>query len=144
MKKLSTLLALSTLAIAGVLVSTAACDNGGAAEACNNDDDCEIDGDICIDEQCLPAECNDNVDCDLSAGGDGFGKDELDAGNDDCEDEDFVTVVDFSGSEICMTGADPAVGCGEGFTEVDADAPGGGTVAVCVSGDGVCAEGQCS
>ena len=143
MKKLSTFLALTTLAFVGTLLSTSACDGSDSTvEVCVDAADCSTDGDICSGGQCLPAECNDDVDCDLSVTGDAFSKDELDAGNDECEDEAFVTILGFDGGELCATGADAGV-CGEGFDVVDADAPGGGTVEVCVSGGGSCTEGSC-
>ncbi|MDP2341133.1 MAG: hypothetical protein Q8O67_09255 [Deltaproteobacteria bacterium] len=147
MKKLSTLLTVSTLAVFGVLLTGADCAGSDSnIETCEADTDCTTEGDICLDGACTPASCNDDVDCDLSVDGDAFSKDELDAGNTECEDEAFVTIFAFDGeTEICITGEDPdpTVSCGDGFAAVDADGP-DGTVSVCVSGGGTCTDGQCT
>lgn len=139
MKKTLLLLSLSAFIALGI---TSACD-GPAGTACNNDDDCNADA-VCFESECQATQCNGNADCDLSAFGDAIAKTDLDAGNTECEDQGLVTIVTFDGSEACITGADAAVGCGEGLARVDATAPGGSTVEVCVSGDGVCELGTCT
>jgi hypothetical protein len=150
MKKLLPFAAMSALAL------VTACDNGGSAVDCTADADCadeEVNTQCDISEGdetgvCVaPSEeqCEDDADCDISDTGSGsnqFGKDELDAGNDDCEDEDFVTVVAFDGTEICALGSDgdPCVDS----EAVQADAPGGGEVEICVVARNTCdEEAQC-
>ena len=142
MKKISVLFAFFPLALAGAVLSSSACDGSPAGAPCNNDDDC-ASSEVCSAGECQAAQCADNVDCDVSVNGDGISKDDLNAGNTTCEDQLLVTVLSFDGSEICMTGRDDAVGCGEGLTATDVAVPGGGTASVCVSGDGVCNLGTC-
>ncbi len=142
MKKLSTLLTLSTLAVVGVLLSAADClGSDSAVETCEADTDCTTEGDVCSDGTCLPAQCNDDPDCDLQDTGEDS---PIAAAPDGGCEADEVQYTGFDGTDYCAT-ADEATGecAGLGFDTADVES-GGDTVAVCVLSDGTCSEGQCS
>lgn len=149
--KISTLLSLSTLGLTATLAFSSACDDGGAQE-CTETADCDDTTLQCVDGLCSVAdepECEEDLDCDLAdtePGSPLYSKDELDAGNDECEDEDAVTIVTFSGEEVCALEAeDAATECSAGESLADAEAAAGGTVTICIKADGTCDEdGQCS
>ncbi len=152
MKKIVTL---SVVGLASLLAFTVACDDGSVAVDCTSDTDCEgeaentvCDTDVGVCVAPAAEECAEDTDCDLqdtSAGSPIYGLDELDAGNDTCEDEGAVTIVGFDGVEYCAQEDTADLPCAATETSVTADRSGGGTVDVCVLADGTCSEdGTCS
>jgi len=141
MKK--TLLTLATVVAASFLSMAADCSDS-AVVACAEDTDCG-DGEICAAEVCITPVCEVDADCDLQNVGEGspvFSPSELDAGNDACEDEDFVTIVGFDEQEYCAVDIE-AGECGAGEVETPATLKAGGSVTVCTLDDGVCTDGSC-
>jgi len=142
MKKLSTLLAVSTLAAFGVLFSTAACDDGSNIEDCEADADCSVAGDVCIDLQCLAPTCADDADCDLADKDSPSVASDCEADADCAAADGEVCVNDGVGNPFCVLADsdDAGQGCEELGAFVVATIDG---AAVCVSDSGQSCEGQC-
>ncbi len=150
MKKLLPFAAMSALAF------VTACDNGGAAVDCTSDADCaneEVNTfcDISEGEEtgvCIApvdAQCEEDVDCDISdtgAGTNQYGLEDLDPASNSCEDEAAVTIVAFDGTELCAIESDNGDCSAAGGEAVDAEAKAGGTVEICVVGLNTCGDDQ--
>ena len=153
MKK--TLLALS--AVVATAFAGVACDDGSNIVECTADNEADVCGvdQVCAIEDgaetgdCVDPECENDSDCDLQDTGAGspiFTLDELDEGNDDCEDEGYVTIVGFNGTKYCASEDTEEVPCAATETAVPAERASGGSVDVCVLADGTCdlATASCS
>jgi hypothetical protein len=141
MKK--TVLSLATIAAASFLSMAADC-SGSNIVACTTDEDCTTDGDVCgiaeggTEGTCVTPSCETGTDCDLMDTGTGspiYSVDDLDAGNDSCEDEGTVTILGFDGAEYCAVEDTVDAPCDATAT---ADLKAGGTAEVCVIADGTC------
>lgn len=146
---LATVVATAFVAVAcptGTNVVECTADN--ETDVCGEDQICAIDGDATTGD-CVDPDCGADSDCDLQDTSESspiFTLDELDAGNDECEDEEYVTFVGFDGTKYCGQEDTAETPCADGETAVQTERASGGNVDVCVIADGTCdiALGTCS